>query len=225
MSKFLYYPVKNRINESNLFGANSAEYKPLGQNGHPGNDYESPTGTKIFAPCDGVAFYTSDSLGGDGIWIRHTDEDGKNYNIILWHMPVLSSMPLPGVASAVEYPFQIPTDRSMIEVKAGQFLGYTDNSGYGKESTGPHLHLGIMPADSNWHALSPNNGFLGCVDPASFYNGDYAENINTHPIIASAIQQASDIVSQVQSSDAPASQKLSFLQQIQEILKELENML
>ena len=86
----LFYPVKDPINQSNLFGANPAEYKPLGQAGHPGNDFEAPTGTKIYSPCDGNAFYVKDSLGGDGIWIRTTDEEGNNYNIILWHMPTVA---------------------------------------------------------------------------------------------------------------------------------------
>jgi hypothetical protein len=69
--KFLSYPVKQPINESNLFGANPAQYEPLGQKGHPGLDFEAPSGTPLYTPCDGDAFYTTDANGGDGIWIRY----------------------------------------------------------------------------------------------------------------------------------------------------------
>lgn len=172
MSNFLYYPVKDSVNKTNLFGANPAQYKPLGRQGHPGLDFMSPSGTQLFCPVDGLAFYTTDSLGGDGIWIR-TTQFGQNYNIILWHLYP---------AGNLAYPFNIPTDRTMVYVKAGQVLGFTDNSGFPAESTGPHLHVGVMPADENWHPVFPNNGFSGCVDPTPFFNGLYAQDINKPPL-------------------------------------------
>ncbi len=229
MSKFLSFPVKNQINQSNLFGANPAQYKPLGQAGHPGNDFECPTGTPIYAPVTGGAFYAHDSLGGDGIWIRFTDTSsgaGVNYNIILWHMPTPSANPPEGVTSAAQYPFQIPTDGSLVIVKAGQLLGYTDDSGYSpvasdSESTGPHLHLGVMPADANWHAIDPNNGFLGCVDPSQFFNGNYAEDINNAPAVPTpqTIEEASEVVKAIAASSLPVEQKETFLQELATILE------
>lgn len=186
MTPFLFYPVKDRINSQNLFGANPAEYLPLGQNGHPGNDFESVTGTPLYCPVDGLARYNWDSLGGDGIWIK-TTQQGQNYNIILWHMPTLSNSGIPTVSNASQYPFQIPTDGNYYSVKAGQLLGYTDNSGYHptgpSESTAQHLHLGIMPANENWAAENPHNGYLGCISPTPFYNGLFAEDIGKPPVV------------------------------------------
>src|ERR1700733_4240531 len=140
----LFYPVKDPINQTNLFGANPAEYKPLAQAGHPGNDFESVSGTPVYAPCDGDAFYTIDSLGGDGIWIRTPSHAAPQYNIILWHM---------WPKGDPKYPFAIKTDGSTTKVKAGDLLGYSDNSGFPRESTGPHLHLGVMPCDLTGGAL------------------------------------------------------------------------
>jgi len=224
MEPFLYYPVKQPINPKNLFGANPNEYAPLGQKGHPGVDFEAPTGTPIYSPCDGVAFYASDSIGGDGIWIRTTDGT-NNYNVILWHMPTPALNPPAGVTSTKNYPFSIPTSNFVTTpVKAGQKLGYTDNSGYHptgvSESTGPHLHLGIMPADETWQPLNKGNGFLGCVDPQPFFNGKFAEDI----LEAQVIQASSNVVQLVQTAtDAQVSHtdKLSVLAAIEQFLKSL----
>lgn len=230
----LFYPVKDPINQQNLFGANPAEYKPLGQNGHPGNDFESQTGTKIFSPVDGKAFYVKDSLGGDGIWIRTTDDEGNNYNIILWHMPTVQPVvaaangetlnaPVSGdstIATSAQYPFQIPTDGSLMAVNAGQFLGYTDNSGYGRESTGPHLHMGVMPCDKNWNALSPSNGFMGCVDPTQYLIGQYAEDI---PEIDAAVQASNQLVQIVAQNQnvIPPNQIIAILLKVAAFLQSL----
>ena len=226
MEPFLFFPVKNPINQSNLFGANPAQYKPLGQNGHPGNDFEAPTGTPIYSPCDGNAFYCTDSLGGDGIWIRTTDASGQNYNIILWHMPTPADPAPQGVTSAKDYPFQIPTDRSIVPVKAGQLLGYSDDSGYHpapqeSESTGPHLHLGVMPADKNWIALAPNNGFLGCSDPTPFYTGKFAQDIAIEQQVVEKTAAVVSLVSQATDQQIPHAEKLSILQTIEQFIKSL----
>lgn len=215
-SPFLYYPVKNLINQNNLFGANPAAYAPLGQKGHPGNDFESITGTKVYAPCDGQAFYTTDSLGGCGLWIRTTQE-GLNYNVILWHMPSVALTSVPTVSSATQYPYQIPTnDFTMTPVKLGQFLGYTDNSGYHptglSESTGQHLHLAIMPADQTWGAQNAGNGFLGCTDPTPFYTGIAAENL---PAIESVVASAATLTQNIANTpDVTPAQKVTWMQEI-----------
>jgi murein DD-endopeptidase MepM/ murein hydrolase activator NlpD len=209
MEKFLYYPVRQPINQTNLFGANPAQYKPLGNNGHPGNDFEAPSGTPLLAPCDGEAFYCFDKNGGDGIYIRYTD--GTNYcNVILWHMWPKGN---------TTYPFSIPTDGTITKVKAGQMLGYTDNSGAPIESTGPHLHLGVMITNSSWTALAPENGFMGCVDPAPFYNGLFAADISA---IEAAVTTATNVVAQIVSStDITPQQKSNYLQQIWNDIKGL----
>lgn len=215
MSLELYYPVKDPINQSNLFGANPTTYEKLGQAGHPGNDFESVTGTPLYAPCDGNAFYTKDSLGGDGIWIK-TTQGGQNYNIILWHMPT------PGTPTGDQYPFKIPIDNFVLtSVVAGQLLGYTDNSGFPGESTGQHLHLGVMPASATWAALSPGNGFLGCVDPQPFYNGKYAEDIQTAAEIVEKSASVVQLVSTATDQQISHQDKLSILQQIEQFIQSI----
>lgn len=171
----LFYPVKDPINQTNLFGTPNPMYSALGQKGHPGQDFESPSGTKLYSPVDGDAFYVYDKYGGDGLWIRWPNNAKPEYNIILYHLYPR------GDAS---FPFQIPTGNGVVTpVKAGQFLGYTDNSGAPVESSGPHLHVGIMPCDLTGGSLYPNNGYDGCVDPALFWNNLFAENIsNPEPL-------------------------------------------
>lgn len=168
----LYYPVKNPINPTNPFGQASPMYTNLKLKGHPGQDYESPTGTPLYAPCDGDVFFVKDNFHGDGLWIRYPNNAKPEYNIILYHMPEV------GTPLATQYPFKVSTTPGVVtSIKAGQLLGYTDNSGFPIESTAPHLHVGIMPCDFTGEALNPDNGFNGCVDPTPFWNGLFAEDI------------------------------------------------
>lgn len=202
----LYYPVRDPINQQNLFGANPEWYKAhLNQNGHPGNDFESPSGTKAYSPCDGSAAYITDPLGGDGIWIRNTS-DGENHVVILWHLYPKGNP---------QYPFQIPTDGSWNLVKAGDLLAYTDNSGAPRESSGPHLHLGVLACNPDWTPRDPNNGFQGCVDPKPFYNGMYAEDI---PVLDKAIQTSEETVQTIVQSPLPNTQKISLLAKVAQFL-------
>ena len=208
---FLYFPVKYPINLQNLFGANPAEYKPLGQAGHPGNDFECPYGTPVYAPCDGAAFYSYDSLGGDGIYIRTPDTQAPTHNIILWHM-----VP-PGDP---QYPFQISTKLGTVtDVKAGQLLGYSGNSGFPRESTGPHLHLGVMPINAQETASFPNNGEMGCIDPQPFFNGHYAEDIGK---IEAVVTPATSVVQNIAAApDATPAQKLTWIPEVAQAIEGL----
>lgn len=204
----LWYPTRCPLNASNLFGANPAEYKPLGQIGHPGNDFECPSGTPLYAPCDGDAFYVSDSLGGDGIYIRWPNNANPQYNIILWHLfPPTDTQE-----------WKIKADGSITPVKCGQLLAYTDNSGYPKESTGPHLHLGVMPVQvgSGFRvsALDPTNGYLGCVDPQPFYNGKFAEDYGT---VKQVLDTEAAMTNEI--STAPPQVKSQFYQAVIDFLK------
>jgi hypothetical protein len=208
----LFFPVKDPINKTNLFGANPAQYKVLGQSGHPGNDFESVSGTPCFAPCDGDAFYTSDKFGGDGIWIRTPNNASPQYNVILWHMWPKGSE---------QYPFKIPTDGSVTPVKAGQLLGYTDNSGAPVESTGPHLHLGVMPCDETGGALHADNGFNGCVNPSPFFNGEFAEDIAVKEQVVAKSAQVVELLSTATDAQIPHQAKFDILTQIETFLRSL----
>lgn len=186
----IFRPVKPcPINQSNLFGANPDDFYTshnLGK-GHPGIDIEVPSGTPLYAPVNGVAKYVKDNLGGDGLHIRTDAGDGHIYNIILWHL-------FPAGTAGEQ--FQIPTDGSETPVKIGQLLAYTDNSGYPRESSGPHLHLGVQElvedAAGAWTAKTPNNGFGGCEDPMPYLQPLAAQDV---PVVESAIQR---IASEVQ---------------------------
>ena len=216
--KFLNYPVRQPINPTNLFGANPAEYEPLGQKGHPGNDFEAPSATPLYAPCDGDAFYTFDSIGGDGLWIRTPSNAAPQFNIILWHMyPKGTKVTLPD--GSTDDAFKIPTDGSVTHVTTGQLLGYTDNSGYPKESTGPHLHLGVMPCDLTGAALNRDNGYLGCVDPTPYYTGEYAQDIPLKEQVVTKTAAVVSLVSQATDAQISHQEKLTILEQIETFLK------
>jgi hypothetical protein len=210
----LYYPVKNPIDQNNLFGTTSPMYTSMGQIGHPGVDFEAPLDTTFYSPCDGEAFYVTDKDGGDGLWIRWPNNISPQYDIILWHLPPaadptyhpLISLPKPGQNSPV------------VPITAGQDLGWTGNSGYPLESTGPHLHVGVIPLDSSFSPMYPDNGYEGCVDPMPFFNGLYAEDINKIQPIVDAI---ATIVPEVVSSSLPIQVQLSFLQKVAQFLSNL----
>jgi murein DD-endopeptidase MepM/ murein hydrolase activator NlpD len=207
----LYYPVKDKINPTNPFGAVNPMYSALKQKGHPGLDFESKSGTPVYAPCDGLAMYVTDQQHGDGIWIELTSE-GQNYAIILWHLWPRGN---------AEYPFQIPTITGVkTPVKAGQLLAYSDNSGAPLESTGPHLHVGVLPFLPDWSApVDPTNGYLGCVDPAPFFNGKFAQDISKEEKIVSLASEAVQEVVATPSLTSP--EKVQILQQIVNFLKGL----
>jgi murein DD-endopeptidase MepM/ murein hydrolase activator NlpD len=218
-SPFLHYPVEQPINPNNLFGATSPMYTGLGQKGHPGNDFECPMYTPIYAPCDGGAFYASDKNGGDGLWIRYPSNAKPEFSIILYHMPPSgTTVTLPD--GNTDSAFKVSTTPGVVTpVKAGQLLGYSGDSGYPIESSGPHLHLGVMPCDFTGEALYPNNGYLGCVDPAPFYTGLYARVEQTETQV---VQTAQSVVEQIAVSPTiPAAQKNSLLDQVKALLTAL----
>lgn len=91
---------------------------------HPGVDFGTPRGTKIFAPADGVVRSTgnTDATPGCYSWGKWTLIDHPNGLATLYaHQDVISVSP--GQA-----------------VKKGDIIGYSGNTGY---STGPHLHFTV----------------------------------------------------------------------------------
>ncbi|MFZ0685358.1 MAG: M23 family metallopeptidase [Terriglobales bacterium] len=161
----------------------------------------------------------SDKDGGDGIYIRVPNNATPAYDIILWHLPPTTD---------TEH-WVIPNGQGVITpVKAGQLIGYTGNSGYPLESTGPHLHLGVIPCDATGAALDFNNGYDGCVDPMPFFNGQYAADINATPIteaVAPVVQAVNDIVQETATSPATPSQKELIIQKVESFLEELKQLL
>lgn len=97
---------------------------------HAGQDFPAPDGTPIYACAGGTVLYLGAAEGyGEWIVLDHPDTDGGGVTEYghMWnaHATGLS------VGDRVE---------------AGQLIGYVGSNG---ESTGPHLHLSVMPYDYN----------------------------------------------------------------------------
>lgn len=200
MDKFLYYAVKPfGINQE--FGKNPDYYLKFGWKGHNGIDFFAPHATPLYAPCDGDAFYATDSHGGAGIYIR-TTQDTKTYNVILWHLCTRED--------STFHP-AIPSDGSVIGVKTGVLLGYTDNSGAPFESSGDHLHFSLQPCDPHGTPIDKNNGYGGCIDPMPFFTGLFAQDA---PEIDETIKNTSAVVQAIVEAPISIEEKKSFLQQI-----------
>ncbi len=200
----LSYPIAP-IHVNQGFGENPAYYarfhdefgKP--EKGHMGIDFMAAHGTPLYAPCDGNATYVVDEHGGDGIHLTFSDNN-QWYKVILWHMCAKDDP---------TYPFTIPTDGSATYVKRGQLLGYTDNSGAPFESSGDHLHFGLVPLKADGiRILNPGNGFGGCVDPMPFFDGSYAHASTTEVPYDQAVANAK-----------ASGEKPSFIQQVLALLK------
>ncbi len=126
-----------------FFGENlNPLYAQLGLRGHNGIDIECDTGTPVLAAHDGTVtkvFNVSDTTDTRGFGVYLTHPEG--WFTIYWHM--LS--PNLGVGDVV---------------KAGDPLGYSDNTG---QSTGPHLHFGLYDSPRDM-----NNGYEGAIDPLPY---------------------------------------------------------
>ncbi len=170
----LFYPVKPyQVNQ--VFGGNPDYYARFHdrfgnpEKGHMGIDLQAPHGTPVYAACDGMAHFEKDDHGGEGM-IIHTDTleykgNQATYNVINWH--------LCGDTDP-KYPSPIKTDGNSYRVKAGDLIGYADNTGAPFESSGDHLHFGLCPFDLSGNAIEAHNGFNGCIDPAPYFNSYYA---------------------------------------------------
>ncbi len=122
-------------------------------------------GEPVYAAHDGHAFFKKDDHGGEGICII-----GDGFETIYWH--------LIGDTDAI-YPSPIPTDGLYHEVKAGDLIGYADNTGAPFESSGTHLHFALALLDAHGAALGLDNGYNGYVDPTPYFNGYYAVDAQT----------------------------------------------
>lgn len=182
----LYWPIgssKAPITVIQAFGANPAYYaRFLDINGNPykghqGIDCMAATGTPVYATHDGNAIYLKDAHGGEGIWIY-----GNGFATILWHL-IGDTDP--------KYPVPIPFDNRSHAVKAGDLVGYSDNTGAPFESSGPHLHCGLVLLSDVGSIINPGNGEGGCIDPTPYFTGLYASDI---PKLVSAYQKLINVL-------------------------------
>lgn len=170
MRPSLYWPIRF-VSILQRFGQHPEYYNKFldangnPEQGHPGIDLETAPlhGMPVYAAHDGMGIYLRDDHGGEGIWIY-----AKGYATIYWH--------LIGNTDA-RFPLPIPFDNGYHAVTAGQLIGYADNTGAPYESTGPHLHFGLVLTDAQNQVTNRGNGYNGCIDPAPFMNQKYAQDI------------------------------------------------
>lgn len=113
------------------YPCNVTLYEHMGWGKHKGIDIPCATGTEIYAAHDGFVQKTSETVSqGIGIVIR---KDGE-HETVYWH-----------------------NERNLVKVgdtvKAGQLIGYSDNTG---QSGGPHLHFELkLWNGSSYEATDP----------------------------------------------------------------------
>lgn len=209
----LYYPVKPaNINQG--FGNEPAYYSKFhdffGQplKGHDGIDFHASHGTPVYAAHDGLIHYEKDAHGGEGMTIRTIEEfDYKGqpayFRTLYWH--------LIGDTDA-KYPSPLRLDGAEYPVKAGDLIGYADNTGAPYESSGDHLHFGLFPSmgenaatfaafDAKQTMCAAHNGFNGRIDAAPFFamvlkpDGTRAPiHAADVPLLISLYQQVADLL-------------------------------
>lgn len=162
----LFYPLKPSV-VNQPFGTNGQWYRDNGIDiiGHNGIDYRATHGQPVYATHDGEVVYAGmDSKEGYGIVLMTNEEfeykDGEaHFNTKYWHL-------LPNFVVTFGD-----------KVRAGDLLGYCDNSGF---STSDHLHFALKPVlklVAGWNNLEKDNGYMGGIDPTSYFNGSYAEDV------------------------------------------------
>lgn len=164
MKPRLYYPVKP-VHVNQLFGANVAYYMTkFNEHGHMGIDLMAEHGHPVYAANDGIAIYTKDSHGGEGVYIY-----GDGFVTIYWHL-IGDTDP--------KYPLPVPFDNAYHNVKVGDLIGYADNTGAPFESTGDHLHFGLALTNSMKQIINTDNGTNGCIDPMPYFTNFCAQDIS-----------------------------------------------
>jgi len=146
----LRLPLKD-IHVTQPFGMNYVDfYQQLGLLGHNGTDFRAKNGCKLYAAHDGVVRYCGTDSGG-GVEIDLWNKEGK-YKTIYYHLK------------------KYIVTRGQ-EVKAGDLIGYCDNTG--KYTTGSHLHFGLKETDKDGYTLNWDNGYKGAINAGPYFTKAY----------------------------------------------------
>lgn len=176
MKPHLAYPV-SPISVNQPFGASVAYYeKNFGQKGHPGIDFQASHGEPVYAAHDGEVIAIKDAHGGEGLW-----NYAPGFITISWHL-IGDTDPnyLP--------PIPFSTTGIRTPVKKGDLIGYADNTGAPYESSGDHLHFGLMLTNAEGIVLNQDNGTQGCIDPKPYLDSEI-----THDPAALAAQDTAQL--------------------------------
>ena len=178
MNKLVLYGSVEPMTLVQDFGANPDYYARfldrfgVPEKGHQWRDWRAYHGQPVYASCDGQMHFERDSHGGEGMVIRTPISDYKGqqavFNVIHWHL-VGDTDP--------KYPSPIPTDGKEYPVKVGDLIGYANNTGAPFESSGDHLHRGLIPFDLNGNAIEAHNGFNGCISSEPYESTVFAPNV------------------------------------------------
>ena len=139
----LRLPLKD-IYVTQPFGRNFVDfYQQFGLLGHNGIDFRAKNGCPVYASHDGVIYYCgTDNTGGIQVDIWN---EQNLYKTIYYHLKSY-----------------IVKQGDM--VKAGDLIGYADNTG--KYTTGDHLHFGLKETTKTGSTKNWDNGYSGAIDPA-----------------------------------------------------------
>lgn len=163
-------PVPHKVTQN--FYANATQYNY--GSGHGATDYASPVGTPVVAPESGTVVFADwvwNLPGGPNDWTsrwyqikpavgdRHTG--GGIITVIrndigsVWILAHLSSNEIAPVGT---------------KVREGQIIGLSGSTG---SSTGPHLHVSLLPPSPNW-----NNKYFGAIPFDNYMTTAYAPIAN-----------------------------------------------
>jgi murein DD-endopeptidase MepM/ murein hydrolase activator NlpD len=135
------------------FGPSVIDYSRFGLKGHNGIDFTGKIGDEILAVADGTVIYVGYEAEGYGHFVLI---DHGQYVGVYAHLKKI-------LVNVGQHVFQ------------GKQIAEMGSSG---NSTGPHLHFGIRPK-----VYDRNDGYLGYVDPMSFFNHmNNSYNPNANPI-------------------------------------------
>ncbi len=138
MPKKIRMPFKGSYKHSQEFGVRSLAYARFGLDGHDGDDFLMPLGTKILSPVNGIVHRVKDDPTGWGLYLRIWDRK-QNLLVNLCHM---SSINL----------------HEGDVVKAGDEVARSGNTG---NSSAPHLHIAFADTGGDGKRLNIDNGFKG----------------------------------------------------------------
>jgi len=131
------------------FGFNYVDfYTKLGMLGHNGCDFRAKNLCPCYASHDGIIFYCG------------TDSDG-GIQVDIWNEENLFK--------TIYYHLKSYIVKQGQNVKAGDLIGYCDNTG--KYTTGSHLHFSLKQTNADGSTLTSswNNGYKGAIDPTPYF--------------------------------------------------------